>query len=106
MEIIPLESEPNQQVLVILGNQECTIAVYSRGGYLFMDLMVGSTPVFAGAICNHGANIVPFATELFKGSLHFYDTEGHSRPVWDKLKERFMLLYLDEGESLPEELAY
>lgn len=106
MEIIPLESEPNQQVLVILDNQECTIAVYSRGGHLFMDLMVGQSAVFAGAICNNGANIVPFSTELFKGSLHFYDTEGHSNPVWDKLKERFLLLYLAEGESLPDSLIY
>lgn len=106
MDIIPLEAEPNQQLLVILDDQECTLGVYSRGNRLFMDLTVDATPVFSGAICHNGADIVPFPTGLFRGSLHFYDREGHSDPSWEGLKDRYVLLYLAEDETLPDALAY
>lgn len=107
MEIIPLENEPNQQLQVILDDQECSIAVYSRCDRLFMDLTVGQDVVFTGAICNDRANVVPFPTSLFQGSLHFFDMlGGNHEPSWDGLSDRYTLIFVSENEDIPESLAY
>ena len=48
---IPLEQIPNQEFEIILNNQDCTIHLFLRGDYLYLDLMLDNESVFYGAIC-------------------------------------------------------
>ena len=38
MQIVPLIQYPNQELMCILDNQNCTIRVTVRSGYTFLDL--------------------------------------------------------------------
>ena len=46
MQIVPLIQYPNQELMCILGNQNCTIRVTVRSGYTFLDLRVDDMVIF------------------------------------------------------------
>lgn len=103
---IPLQAVPAQRFQVVLDDQNCTLALYDRGGRLYADLDVDSDAVFRGAICRYGADIVQSSTLRFSGSLHFYDTQGTHDPKYEGLGSRFILLYLSDGEEVPAALQF
>lgn len=103
---IPLQPIPAQRLQVVLDGQNCTLALYSRGGRMYADLDVSSDVVFRGAICRYGADIVQSPTLRFSGSLHFYDTQGTQDPEYAGLGSRFILLYLADGEEVPAALQF
>lgn len=100
MQIIPLQSIPAQRLQVVLDGQYCTIAVYWRWGRCYADLTVGSTPIFKGALCLHLEKINSSPNIAFSGSLYFIDTQSQDAPQWDGLGERWVLVYLSDGETL------
>lgn len=104
MQIINVAPLPSQEFTVVLGGQECTISLYSRLGKMYFDLTAGAIPVCAGAICQHGTEILQSHTQLFKGAFYFWDDEGSSPPMWEGIGTRFYLLYASDGEVLPEAL--
>jgi len=106
MQQIPLRPIPAQRLQVVLDDQNCTLALYDRGGRLYADLDVGNVSVFRGAICRYGADIVQSPTLRFSGSLHFYDTQGTKEPDYEGLGSRFILLYLSDGEEVPAALQF
>lgn len=96
---IPLEQIPNQEFEIILNNQDCTIHLFLRGDYLYLDLMLDNEPVFYGAICYDRTKILP-VNSIFKGNFIFIDNLGRHKPEYTKLNERYELYYLDEKEVI------
>ena len=106
MESITLSALPAQTFQAILDDQQCRITLYQRGRRMYLDLDVDNEPVCRGAICQNRASVVPFPTLNFLGSLHFWDTLGDEPPQYDKLGSRFLLLYVADGEKLPDALRF
>ena len=106
MQEIPIRALPRQEFNVLLDDQQCTILLYQRGLYMYMDLTVNGELVTAGAICLDGANLVQYPTTKFKVSLHFADSLGTDPPQYAELNTRFFLLYLSEDEEKPEWMKY
>ena len=107
---IPLSQIPAQTLNVVLAGQYCTISLYWRQERLYLDLSADSTPICQGAICQNKAGLVQSKSQNFAGSLHFLDLEGDRPPCWDALHNgnsgRWLLLYAEAGEELPEKLRY
>lgn len=106
MKQIPLQAIPAQRLQVVLDDQNCTIAVYQRGNNLYMDLAVDADEVFNGAICRYGADVGQSPTLLFDGTLHFFDTQGQADPQYEGLDSRWYLLFIPDGEDVPEQLQF
>lgn len=95
---IPLEKIPNQQLEIILNNQDCTIHLYMRGDYMFLDLAISNTPYFYGAICYDRSNILPVQKEAFNGNFIFIDTLSNTNPQYAMLNDRYKLYYFTNEE--------
>lgn len=110
MQQIPLSQIPGQTFNVVLAGQYCTISVYWRQERLYLDLSVGATVVCQGAVCQNRADVLQSKSQYFSGTLHFFDLDGDSPPRFEKLNTgsagRFVLLYLEDGEELPELLRF
>lgn len=101
MEIIPLIQYPNQELQIILANQDCTIKVYERSRYTFLDLMVGEQYIRRGQLC------VPYAEILsepcdFAGNFYVIDTDApefeQESPEYQEWNKRWFLIYLTADE--------
>ena len=106
MESITLSALPAQTFQAILDDQQCRISLYQRGRRMYLDLDVDDEPVCRGAICQNRASVVQSPTRLFSGSLHFWDTRGDEPPQYDRIGSRFLLLYVADGEELPDALRF
>lgn len=91
---IPLAQTPNQKIRVVLDGQNCTIHLYQRGAYLYMDLTVDENAVMYGALCIVSGDLVQYKSQYFTGHLFFIDKTGHKEmPSYEALNDRFVLLY-------------
>lgn len=113
MQQIPLSQLPAQTFNVVLGGQNCTIALYWRQERLYLDLSVGAIAICQGAICQNRANVLQSKTKDFSGTLHFFDLEGDRPPHWQGLHTgaadsagRWILVYLEANEAMPQKLRY
>ena len=106
MESITLSALPAQTFQAILDDQQCRISLYQRGRRMYLDLDVDDEPVCRGAICQNRESVVQSPTRLFSGSLHFWDTLGDEPPQYDRIGSRFLLLYVADGEELPDALRF
>lgn len=99
---LPLEATVNQEFLVTLGEQDCTIALYQRGAAMYLDLRVGAATVVQGAICQPGMGIVQRATDAFQGQLYMLDERSRPAeqqpPQWHGLGTRWRLYWLTPEE--------
>lgn len=98
--IVPTQNVPNQVLNVQLANQACTIAIYQKGAYLFLDLSVANVLIVAGVLCENLNRIVRSAYLGFIGDLTFLDNEGSNDPDYTGLGPdgRFNLIYLEETD--------
>lgn len=94
--VIPLSNIPAQRFNIVLDGLYCTIKLYQRGARLYMDLETVTEPIFAGAVCLHGAQVNQSPYPDFTGVLYFFDTRGQSAPQYGGLNERWYLIYLSE----------
>jgi hypothetical protein len=110
MQQIPLSPTPAQTFNVVLADQYCTISVYWRQARLYLDLDAGGAAVCRGAVCQNRADVLQSKSQVFAGTLHFFDREGDRPPRWERLHTgasgRWMLVYLEDGEEIPEVLRY
>ena len=99
---LPLEATVNQEFLVTLGEQDCTIALYQRGAGMYLDLSSGGAAICRGAICQPGVGIIQQATAAFKGQLVLMDERsqlgGQQQPQWDGLGSRWKLYWFTPEE--------
>lgn len=96
---IPLQAIPNQQFQVVLDDQNCTIHLYQRGDYMYMDLSVDGEEIRRGCICLPKINIPAYENPNFSGLLFFVDMDGKDgAPYYEELNDRYVLFY-DEGDE-------
>lgn len=94
---IPLDTIPNQQFNIVLGGQNCTIHLYQRGDYLYMDLSVDGNVVRNGMLCLVNTLLTNYRLLRFSGYLFFIDTYNQGGiPNYKELDTRYILVY-EEG---------
>lgn len=91
---IPLQPVPSQQLQVVLGGQNCQIAVYLKGQHLYVDVNSNGVDISIAVIARDVIPLVPTAYLGFVGNLIFTDTQGSSDPTFDGLGSRYQLVYL------------
>lgn len=98
---IPLIAFPDQELLITLGGQNCTISVYQRDDYTYLDLIVGQETIVQGAICMPITAIVQKPAN-FRGQLYMWDStspdDAQALAKWEELGTRFKLVYATEDE--------
>ena len=100
MQTIPLSAVPSQTVSVVLGGQNCRIAVYQKSTGMYCDLYNGDDPVFTTVAALNAVPMKQGAYLPFLGDLVFVDSEGASDPDYTGLGPggRFALAYLTAAE--------
>lgn len=98
MEQIALQPVPSQQLQVVLGGQQCQIAVYLKGEHIFVDVTANSVDISICVIARDVVFLVPTTYLGFVGNLLFTDTQGNSDPTFDGLGSRYQLVYLTDSE--------
>lgn len=101
MLIIPLQPVASQLLGVTLTGQPCQINIRTRTTGLFLDLLVNDAPVIEGVLCLDRVKIVRDAYLGFEGDLFFADTQGRDDPVAAGLGSRYLLVYLQPGDTQP-----
>jgi hypothetical protein len=93
--LIPLSPVPSQTLAVTLGNQSCTIKVYTRTTGLYLDLYMSDVVICTGVACLDRNIIVRAAYLGFQGELMFIDAQGASDPTYEELGARYNLVWLN-----------
>lgn len=95
---VALQPVPSQQLQIVLGGQNCQIAVYLRGTALYVDLNVNGADISTGVLALNLIPLVPTVYFGFAGNLVFLDTLGTNDPTYDGLGSRYQLLYLTAAD--------
>ena len=99
MQKIPVEAIPNQTFNITLNEQNCTIHLYQRGDYLYMDLSVDGEVIRQGMICLVDISLLQYTVQGFSGYLYFADMRGMGgTPVYTELGSRYILFYATEED--------
>lgn len=93
---VPLSALPSQELSLVLGNQDVTVRVLTRGDYLYLDVLKENEPVILGQIIVTGQNLLPAGLADFIGNFQMIDSNGDSAPVYSGLGTQFRLIYNDE----------
>lgn len=97
MQVVPLQSIPNQTLQVQLNGQACTLNIAQFAYGLFMSVYLGNNLIIATVLCENFTRIVRDSYLGFSGDFVFLDMQGTSDPVYTGLggaTARFQLLYL------------
>ena len=95
MQIIPLQTLPNQTLTTLLEKQLVTLNIYTTvDGNMYMDVFVNHVAIITGVICQNLNRIVRDAYLGFIGDFAFNDTLGTDDPVYAGLGTRYQLFYL------------
>jgi hypothetical protein len=95
---IALQAVPSQQLQVVLGGQNCQIAVYLLGSQLFVDVQLNGTDLSIGVVAHDQIPLIPTVYFGFQGNILFVDTQGSTDPVYTGLGARYQLLYLTAAD--------
>lgn len=101
MQKIPLSTNPNQQFSCVLDDQNCTITIKQNGARVYASLSVDQESVFDSQFCRDRVLLPTFSTIKFNGHLAFVDTRSKSNPDYTGFGDRFILVFLSEGEAWP-----
>ena len=94
MVVIPLQQLANQEFNIVLNDQNCTIHLYQKGAYMYLDLTCNGVVVREGCICLSSANLLQYPTPYFTGYLFFADSSNKDdTPNYKELGTRFILFY-------------
>ena len=92
---IPLQPVPTQVTKVVLGGQNCQIALWQKTQGLFVDVNVDGIDVVTSVIARDGVPIICRDYLGFVGNILFLDTRGSLDPEYSGLNDRFKLVYLN-----------
>lgn len=96
---IPIQPVPSQQVLAVLGGQNCQISIYQKNSRVFVDLISNGSQMCIGCLAH---NAVPLDScnsyDGFQGNLFFIDTQGEEDPQFAGIGNRWQLVYLTAAE--------
>lgn len=98
MQLIPIQPVPSQQLQVVLGGQNCQIALYQKPTGLFFDLQADGNPICAAVIAQDSNPLNPITYSSFQGNLYLVDTQGNTAPVYTGLGSRYKLIYVTAAE--------
>lgn len=99
MIVVPLQPIPAQTFNVTLNGQACTISLYQKGEYFFMDLSVNGAPVRQCQMVLNRVWFVRYTYLGFVGDLVMFDTQGSAETAsYAGLGSRFQLYYLTPDE--------
>lgn len=93
---VPLSALPSQELSLVLGNQDVTVRVLTRGDYLYLDVLKESTSVIQGQLIVTGKNLLPSGLSNFVGNFQMIDINGNSDPIYIGLGTQYRLLYNDQ----------
>jgi len=104
MQVIPIQPVPSQQVLCVLGGQNCQIAIYQRAAqgfiHIYVDLNSNGTNMFLATLAHNGDPLDPCNSyDGFQGNLFFIDTQGLDDPQYTGFGTRWFLVYLTPAEA-------
>lgn len=93
---IPLAAVPSQTLGIVLGGQNCALAVFQRNDTIFLSLVSGGTTVLTTKACRTDVRLLLSTPYLgFVGDLVFVDTQNRGeQPTFEGLGTRWVLLYL------------
>ena len=102
---IPLTPYPDQELQIDLGGQACTIRVFERAGFMYMDLTVRRTKILKGALCQPTTPIIPETVRGFSGQFYVIDdaaaTAGSQEsPDFSGWGTRYKLYWLPDSELM------
>lgn len=92
MNIIPLIKSQDQRFSIVLNNQNCTIRVYQRKEFIYLDLYVGETEIILGCRCATGVFLLR-SSHGFIGNLIFINTNDVD-PTIESFGDASNLVYL------------
>ena len=99
---IPLIAVPNQQLLITLDNQDCTLHVYQRGDKLYLDLALDGEILRYGAVCLPGVQIggdmLPFTGYIIVTD-ELSSPDKQLPPSYEGLGTRYFMYYCSEEEA-------
>ena len=102
---IPLTSSPDQELQIDLGGQACTIRVFERAGFMYMDLTVRRTKILKGALCQPTTPVIPETITGFSGQFYVIDgmaaTAGSQEsPAFAEWGTRYKLYCIPDDELM------
>lgn len=100
---IPLTPWPNQELQTDLDDQMCTLRVYERAGFMYLDLTVGSSLIASGMLCLPTTPVLPDTITGFSGNFYVVDMLAASgatqaKPSYTGWGTRWQLCYLTAAE--------
>lgn len=103
MLVIPIQPVPSQQVLCVLGGQNCQINIYIKSAQdftnVYFDLNSNGVNMCLAVLAH---NAVPLDScnsyDGFQGNLFFIDTQGKDDPQYTGFNSRWFLVYLSPAE--------
>jgi hypothetical protein len=100
MKIIPLGAVPSQTMSVVLGGQNCQLALYQKSTGVFMDVRMSGAGVALAVLVRDRNRIVRLDDGTFIGDLLMYDTQGVSDPDYNGFGTRYKLAYIEPSDEL------
>jgi len=94
MQVVPIQSVPNQQVQAQLGGQAVSLNIYQTAYALFMDVTSNDVLIIQGVICENLNRIVRDLYLGFSGDFVFTDLQGSNDPDYTGIGTRYVLLWL------------
>lgn len=93
---IPLSAVPSQTLGIVLGGQNCSIALLQRNDTLLLSLVSDGTKILTSKACRTDIRLLLSTPYLrFIGDLVFVDTQSRGeQPSYEGLGTRWVLLYL------------
>lgn len=92
---IPLQPVPAQIAKVVLGGQNCQMALWQKPQGLFVDINVDGVELVTNVIARDAVPLICRDYTGFIGNLLFLDTRGRDDPEYTGLNDRFKLVYLN-----------
>lgn len=105
MQQIAIQPVPSQILKVVLGGQNCQIAIYQKNGQIYFDLNSNGVDIVFGVLAHDADALNPRLYAGFAGNLFFIDTQGSEDPTYEGLGSRFVLIYLTADEFASAEFS-
>lgn len=81
----------------MLGGKSCTLYIYQRGNYVFMDMDVNAEPLWRGMKCLTGELVNQYKSNKFDGYLFFEDLRNEGGiPNYKEFGIRYVLRYVTD----------
>lgn len=98
MKIVPTTATPSQTLSVMLGGQNCQLAIRQKSTGVFLDVSVANKPIILSALCLDRVRLLRHPHLGFVGNLAFVDTQGVTDPAYTGFGGRYQLVYFAAGE--------